>query len=108
MNKIAELKNIIKETSLKVRNLKNQRKTVNFVGKRTLTPYQAILSLNGERINLRRFHIAYGLLRGKTYEEIEQKVRDENELKEHDWELINYLIDKYKNVDIKEDNTSNE
>lgn len=105
--KFAELKNIIKESSLKVRNLKNQRKAVNIIGERTIDLYRAVLLVNKEKRDLRKYHIAYGLLRGRTYEQIEQKVRDENKLTKYDWKLINSLIEKYK-VNNEEDNTSNE
>lgn len=105
--KFTELKNIIKESSLKVRNLKNQRKAVNIIGERTIDLYRAVLLVNKEKRDLRKYHIAYGLLRGRTYEQIEQKVRDENKLTKYDWKLINSLIEKYK-VNNEEDNTSNE
>jgi len=109
MKNIAELKKNIKDSSLKVRNLKNQRKTVNFKGDRTVEPYQAVLLLNQERFSLRLMHIAYGLLRGRSYEQIEKNVRDENKLTEVDFFTINKLVEKYKPIDIKkEEITSNE
>ncbi len=106
--KFAELKNIIKESSLKVRNLKNQRKTEKLIGERTVDSYRAVLLVNKEKRDLRKYHIAYGLLRGRTYEQIEQKVRDENKLTQYDWELIDYLVEKYRIDNTKEDGASNE
>lgn len=106
--KFAELKNIIKESSLKVRNLKNQRKTANLIGERTIDSYRAVLLVNKEKRDLRKYHIAYGLLRGRTYEQIEQKVHDENKLTKYDWKAIDSLIEKYRIVNTEEDDASNE
>lgn len=36
----------------------------------------------------RRHHIAYCLLRGRTYEQIEPKVHDQNKISSKDWERI--------------------
>lgn len=40
-------------------------------------------------------HIAYCMLRGRTYEQIEQKTHEQNILKEHHWIAINRIIEKY-------------
>lgn len=40
----------------------------------------------------RHKHIAYCLARGKTYEQIESKVHDENKLSEKHWEKINAMV----------------
>lgn len=40
----------------------------------------------------RRKHIAYCLLRGRTYEQIESKVHDCNKLKQADWDKINLMM----------------
>lgn len=48
-----------------------------------------------EKQQYRHMHIAYCMLRGRTYEQIEQTTREENVLKKHHWETINKLIEKY-------------
>lgn len=40
----------------------------------------------------RRLHIAYCLLRGRTYEQIEPKVHECNKLTKWDWEKINKIV----------------
>ena len=70
------LKQKIKELSVKQVELKNQRKTVNLVGERTVAPYQAAYQHSDNRLELRRLFIAYGLLRGKTIEQIEPTTKN--------------------------------
>lgn len=50
------------------------------------------------RKEYRRHHIAHCLLRGKKYEQIEPKVREENQLKKHDWDEIGKIREKYYEV----------
>ena len=47
------------------------------------------------RIDYRHKHIAYCLLRGRTYEQIEQKVHEHNLLKEYHWKKIHEIMEKY-------------
>ena len=46
----------------------------------------------------RLLHIAHCLLRGKTYEQIENKVREENKLKQHHWNEIEEIRQKYQEI----------
>ena len=48
-----------------------------------------------EKQDYRMLHIAYCMLRGRTYEQIEQKTHDQNILKEWHWTRINKIIEKY-------------
>jgi len=45
--------------------------------------------------NIRLHYIAYGLLRGKEYKQIETNCKQENELSAWDWKLINDIVDKH-------------
>lgn len=40
----------------------------------------------------RLFHIAYSLLKGRTYEQIENKVHEHNKLSKYQWKYINDLV----------------
>lgn len=46
----------------------------------------------------RLHHIAHCLLRGKTYEQIENKVREENKLKQKDWDAIEKIRAQYQEI----------
>lgn len=72
------LKLKIKELSETQIELKNQRKTVKIVGTRTMEPWQAALSHSSNRENLRILFAAYGVLRGKTFNQIESCFPEEN------------------------------
>lgn len=47
---------------------------------------------------LRIHHIAYSILLGRKYEEIELKVKENKKLSEENWKEINLLIKKYSEV----------
>jgi hypothetical protein len=68
---IQQLKAEIKTLSEKQRFFKNQRKTVHLVGERTLPSYEATWKHKANRWDLRQMYIAYGIMRGKTIEQIE-------------------------------------
>lgn len=65
------LKEEIKTLSAQQRELKNQRKTVDLKGERTMDPSQATFKHQVNRNRLRHLFMAYGLLKGKTQEQIE-------------------------------------
>ena len=73
---ISKLKNDIKTLSKEQRELKNQMKTVNFVGERTIEPYQAQMKHHRNRMKLTLMFAAYQILRGK--EVIEPKTLNNN------------------------------
>jgi hypothetical protein len=62
MNKITELKLEIKKRSTLIREMKAKRKSV---------PYGYVEGLEMERFHARHMHVAYCLLRGREYKEIE-------------------------------------
>lgn len=91
--KYLELKNQIKEDSAQIKELriyiKEKTKTED-TGSKLFTK-QAL------SVEVRHLLIAYGLLRGKTYEQIESKVKDNNE------PLMNYvrgLMSKYESKNV--------
>lgn len=54
-------------------NMKAQRKTVNLKVERTISQYEAAEKVRTNRIKLRVMYAAYGLMRGKTFEIIENR-----------------------------------
>lgn len=68
---VAELKSEIKELAEKQSSLKNQRKTVNLVGERTMEPWQATMEHRSNRAKLRAMYAAYTILRGKELSDID-------------------------------------
>lgn len=100
--KNAELKEIIKKSAIESRFFKNQRKTVNLVGKREIESGYASMKLVEAKKKNRLYNVAYGLILGRTYEQIENKVREGNELTEFDFATINQLIEKYREIKTEE------
>lgn len=47
----------------------------------------------------RRHHIAYCLLRGRTYEQIEPRVLDQNKISARDWERIEAIKTQFTEVE---------
>ena len=56
------------------------------------------IELNEHKIYMdnRIIHIAYALLKGKSYQRIETSVRKENQLQEYHWKKIIDIMEKYK------------
>jgi len=98
INKIAinVLKNDIKKLSEKQKFLRNQRKTVNIKGERTMEPWVAAMQHRANREKLRIMFAAYALMRGKSFSQIEKNHSEEehplNEFKTN----INVLVDYYE------------
>ena len=55
------------------RSAKDQRKTVNFHGERTMEPYEAYCTVQNNKFKLRCMYAAYGLMRGRKFAQIESK-----------------------------------
>ena len=72
------LKQEIKKLVEEQKSLKNQRKTVNYQGIRTIEPWAAVMKHGSNREILRIMYAAYGVLRGKKYSEIENHYPEEN------------------------------
>jgi len=92
---VAKFKEDIKKMSENQRSLKNQRKTVKLVGERTMEPWQATYEHQSNRENLRLIYAAYGLMRGKSFSQTENKFPEEDHpLKEYQ-SKIDKIIEKY-------------
>lgn len=83
INKIAinALKSDIKKLSEEQKFLRNQRKTVYIKGERTMEPWVAAMQHRVNREKLRIMFAAYGLMRGKSLEQIEPNSSEENSIK---------------------------
>lgn len=64
------LKQEIKKLAAGQGSLKLQRKTITFKGNRELTPQEAVETHKCNRTVLRHLYFAYGLLKGKSKEEM--------------------------------------
>jgi len=71
-------KNYIKSIAEEQQSLKNQRRTVKLVGKRTMSPSDATMKHFHNREKLRILYAAYGILKGRSYSEIENRYPEEN------------------------------
>lgn len=90
------IKENIKEKSEKQTFFKNQRRTVRLVGERVLKPWEATMMHRYNRHELRLLHAAYGLMRGKTYHDIESAYPQETHpLREYESQ-IQKLVEEYE------------
>jgi len=71
-------KNYIKGIAEEQQPLKNQRRTEKLVGKRTMSPSEATMKHFHNREKLRVLYAAYGILKGKSYSEIENHYPDKD------------------------------
>jgi len=74
---IKGLKADIKKLAENQRFLKNQRKTVYIVGERKMPAAEASWRFRENRYKLRILYAAYGVIRGKTYAQIENNHAEE-------------------------------
>ena len=81
-----KLKLELKTLALEIRSLKSQRKSFS-------SGY--VPGLISKQYNYRHMHIAYCLMRGRTIEQIENKVREHNA---HDERLVQNYINQYTEV----------
>lgn len=100
------LKNDIKKLVEEQRFLRNQRKTVNLVGERTMEPWVAAYKHTANREKLRIMYAAYGLMRGKSFEQIEKRSDTTTDHPLNKFKTnINVIVDHYEtkyNEDNKE------
>lgn len=89
------LKNEIKKLAEVQKELKNQRKTEHLVGDRTMEPWVASFKHFTNRHTLRLMYAAYGVMKGKSYSQIENHFDEETHpLKQYE-SKINSIIEKY-------------
>ena len=72
------LKNEIKKLAEDQLYLKDQRKTVKYVGERKLQPWEAAMHHIVNRNKLRIMYAAYGLMKGKSFSQIENHYDEAN------------------------------
>ena len=90
-----ELKNILKDEAAKLRELKASIKTTQKAGG---IAGGMQWDLQKGRAWYRHRHIAYSLLKGKTYDQIENNCREGNE---PDWSLIEEIKNEYAPEDVR-------
>jgi hypothetical protein len=97
--KIKELKNRLKELALSIRAEKHLYKDCQR-GKILWDTYY-IFARNKPAGDYRHLHIAYCLLRGKKYQQIENKVKEGNE---PNWSLIDSIMKEYSEISVEASN----
>ena len=75
---VAEMKADIKIMAEEQKDLKNQRRTEKLVGDRKMSPSDATYKHQLNRENLRVMYAAYGLARGKSFNQIENHYPEDN------------------------------
>ena len=87
--KTKDLKNRIKKLSVEIRKMKSERKTHDC---------GYVPGLDNKRVFIRHLHVAYCLLRGRKYEEIENSCRVGNLPNK---KLIEQLMEEYSREDVR-------
>lgn len=75
---IIEFRKEIAALEVEQRKAKEQRKTVNLKTERTMRPYEACWKVSSNKDTLRAMYAAYGLMRGRKFEQIENKAKPLN------------------------------
>lgn len=68
-----KLREEIAALEIEQKEMKAQRKTVNLKVKRTVNPYDAAQAVDENRPKLRVMYAAYGLMRGKRFNQVENR-----------------------------------
>ena len=103
---IASMKEDIKEMVVKQKFYKNQRRTEKLVGERKMSPSDATYKHAQNREDLRVMYAAYGLARGKSFSQVENKYPEENHPLNAYQRSIDRVTDGYKiqvEVEVQED-----
>jgi len=85
MKTMKEMKAYLKETAVKIKEAKKQRKGATYGFVEVLDSYNPQINL---RYQYRHHHIAYSLLRGRTMEQIERTCREDNKPNEDYYNLL--------------------
>ncbi len=91
-DQILKMKEEIKKLSQSQKDLKGQRKTVHFTGKRTMEPWEATIKVRNNKILLRHMYIVYGMLRGKDIDTIEPNRKTEPNQRLIDRLMMEYSV----------------
>jgi len=94
---VAKMKADIKVKAEEQKFLKNQRKTVHFVGERKMPAKDAWYKHQTNREDLRMMYAAYGIARGKTFQQIEKRydLHNEHPLQKYQ-KTIDRILEGYK------------
>lgn len=87
---VEKMKVDIKAIAEEQKFLRNQRKSVHIVGERKMPEWEAENRHRSNRERLRVMYAAYGLIKGKSYSQIENHYPEEN----HPLKKYQYQIDK--------------
>lgn len=99
---IAKMKVDIKSMVEKQKFYKNQRRTERLVGKRVISPSDATYKHLTNREDLRVMYAAYGLARGKSFSQIENKYPEENHpLNKYQGTIDRYLKNYTEKVEVE-------
>lgn len=90
------LKNRIMELSTEQRSLKNQRKTINIVGERTMQPWEATMRHGENRYQLRFLFAAYAVMRGRSFSQVESGYPDDDHPLNYAKDKVQKIIDYYE------------
>lgn len=103
---ISQLKSDIKKLAENQKFYRNQRKSVYIIGERKMTPSEAQFRHTVNSHELRLMYAAYGLMRGKTFNQVECHYSASEKHPLESYKLnIEKLIEKYSIID--EDNLVN-
>jgi hypothetical protein len=98
---VSVIKNDIKKLSEEQRFLKNQRKDVHLKGERILDPKKAAYKHMSNREDLRILYAAYGLMRGKSFSQTENKYSEEEHPLTKFLPRISKVIESYNQIENK-------
>ena len=93
---IAKMKADIKEMVKSQKFYKAQRKTENLVGERKMSPSDATYKHLSNREDLRIMYAAYGVARGKSFSQIENKYPEENHPLKNRQGSIDRILKRYE------------
>lgn len=97
--KVSIIKNDIKTLSAEQRSLRNQRKTVKLKGERTMEPWVAACQHQANREKLRLMFAAYGLMRGKSFSQMEHNHTEEEHPLKNFLPQISKIIEHYNKLE---------
>jgi hypothetical protein len=97
--KVSVIKNDIKKLSEEQKFLRDQRKTVHIKGERKMEPWVATMTHQANREKLRIMFAAYGLMRGKSFSQIENNHSEEEHPLKNFLPQISKMIEHYNQLE---------
>jgi len=93
---VSKIKNNIKVAVGEQKFYKNQRKTENLVGERKMSPSDATWKHHTNREGLRLMYAVYGLARGKSFSQVENKYPEDSHPLKHYQTGIDKMLKGYE------------